>query len=204
MNAVEWKKRPDGTLRASIGILVWLLVTVVAAALASSYAFDGTSRLCWVVLGFLGLCLVSVVIFRGPQEQEASWLVSACIEAMRWQLLVASVIGAIGLAVVVEHHGETVREALGDNFGLAWIVLIFSASGAGAGTVLTRSFAVAVRAREEREAREEMVRAVALAVRESDDERRDAMAKAIGREVAEVIRLGRSRKGPLWGRICGH
>ncbi|MGP9539509.1 hypothetical protein ACT3SP_16000 [Brachybacterium sp. AOP43-C2-M15] len=203
MKAAEWKRRPDGTLRASIGILVWLLSTIVAAALASSYAFDGTSQLCGVVLGFLVLCLLSVGVFRGPKEQEASWLVRACMEAMRWQLLVASIVGAIGLTAVVERHSEPVREALGDNFGLAWIVLIFAASGAGAGRVLTRSYAVAVEAREEREAREAMARAVALAVRDSDDEWSDVMAKAIGREVAEAIRHGQPAKVSLWARIFG-
>ena len=203
MNAGAWKARPDGTFRASFGIVIWLLSTVIAAASAGSYAYDGTSRLCWVVLGFLGLCLLSVGFFRGPKEQESSWLVSACIEAMRWQLLVASVIGAIGLTVVIERHGEPVREALGDNFGTAWLLLMLTASGAGIGTVMTRSYAVAVDAREEREAREAMASAVALAVRDSDDERRSAMAEAIGREVAEAIGRGKRRKASLWGRIFG-
>lgn len=203
MNAVTWRARPNGTVRAAIGIVVWLGANGAAAWAAFSYAIDGASQLCWVLLAFLGLCVLSVGIFRGSKEQEANWIMKACVEAMRWQLLVASVIGAIGLTVIIERHGGPVREVLGNNFGNAWMLLVFAASGAGVGTVLTRSYAVAIEAREERESREEMVRAIVLAVRESDDERFDAMASAIGREVAEAVRLRQPKKASLWRRIFG-
>lgn len=160
MRKASKPKRPNGSLRAAIGLFVWFIAMGIVMLVAASDLYKGTSPLSVFVGLFVAICLFSALIFRGPAKKENATVVEAFSKVMRWQLAVTSLFAALGVSIILTKEESTVLRAMGENIGSAWELLVVMGLAAGFGLVMTLNYMSSLDEAKSAEGREELAAAI--------------------------------------------